>query len=124
MARTYRLERVQEIARPLDEVFAFFSDAANLQALTPGFLNFSIETPLPVAMRAGANIKYRLGLFGVPMGWLTVITAWDPPSLDEKTGRRVARFIDQQVSGPYAVWKHLHEFEEIDGRTVMRDVVD
>lgn len=124
MARTYRLERVQEIARPLDEVFTFFSDAANLQALTPRFLNFSIETPLPVAMRAGANIKYRLGLFGVPMGWLTVITAWDPPSLDEKTGRRVARFIDQQVSGPYAVWKHLHEFEEIDGRTVMRDVVD
>ena len=55
MARTYRLERVQEIGRPLDEVFAFFSDAGNLQALTPRFLNFSIKTPLPIAMFAGAK---------------------------------------------------------------------
>ena len=124
MARTYRLERVQEIGRPLDEVFAFFSDAGNLQALTPRFLNFSIKTPLPIAMFAGAKIEYQLGLFGIPMRWLTIISAWDPPAEDAVTGRRVARFIDQQVSGPYAVWKHVHEFEEIDGRTVMRDVVD
>ena len=124
MARTYRLERVQEIDRPLDEVFAFFSDAGNLQALTPRFLDFSIKTPLPIEMSAGARIEYRLGLFGIPMRWLTIISAWDPPVEDPVTGRRVARFVDQQVRGPYAVWKHLHEFEEIDGRTIMRDVVD
>lgn len=124
MARTYRLERVQAINRPLDEVFRFFSDAGNLQALTPRFLDFSIRTPLPIEMHAGARIEYRLGLFGVPMRWLTIISAWDPPAIDAATGRRVARFIDQQVSGPYAVWKHLHEFEEIDGHTIMRDVVE
>ncbi len=124
MARTYRLEQVQEIDRPLDEVFRFFSDAGNLQALTPRFLDFSIKTPLPIDMRAGARIEYRLGLFGVPMRWLTIISAWDPPAIDPASGRRVARFIDQQVSGPYAVWKHLHEFEEINGKTIMRDVVD
>jgi ligand-binding SRPBCC domain-containing protein/predicted DCC family thiol-disulfide oxidoreductase YuxK len=124
VARMYRLERVQKIGRPLDEVFEFFSNAANLQALTPKFLNFSIETPLPIVMRAGAKISYRLGLFGIPMQWLTLITAWDPPAVDRMSGRRVARFVDQQVSGPYAVWNHLHEFEEVDGHTIMRDVVD
>lgn|GEM_PF-110764 len=124
MARIYRLERVQELNQPLDEVFSFFSDAGNLQALTPKFLDFSIKSPLPIDMHAGARIEYRLGLFGVPMRWLTIISAWEPPATDAASGRRVARFIDQQVSGPYAVWKHLHEFEEIDGRTIMRDVVD
>jgi ligand-binding SRPBCC domain-containing protein/predicted DCC family thiol-disulfide oxidoreductase YuxK len=124
VVRTYRLERVQTINRPLDEVFEFFSNAENLQKLTPRFLDFSIKTPLPIAMFAGARIEYRLGLFGIPMRWLTVISAWDPPRVDPATGRRVAQFIDQQVSGPYAVWKHLHEFEEVDGRTIMRDVVD
>ena len=50
----HRLEQVQVIDRPLDEVFEIFSNAANLEALTPTFLSFRILTPLPIAMFAGA----------------------------------------------------------------------
>ncbi|BCB82362.1 hypothetical protein GCM10022251_47840 [Phytohabitans flavus] len=34
-------------------------------------------------------------------------------------------FVDEQVSGPFAVWRHAHHFEARDGGvTVMRDVID
>lgn len=114
MARTYRLERAQLVERPIEDVFEFFSDAANLEVLTPAFLRFSILTPLPIAMREGARIEYALRLFGLPLRWRTVISAWE-------SGRR---FVDEQESGPYALWRHTHTFEAVDGGTLVRDVVD
>ncbi len=98
----------------MPEVFAFFSDAANLEALTPPFLHFRILTPMPVEMREGARLDYQLTLFRVPLRWRTVITDWQP-------GRR---FVDEQESGPYALWRHTHEFEAQGDFTLMRDTVD
>jgi hypothetical protein len=67
------LAREQLVPRPRPEVFAFFADAANLERLTPPTLRFSIRSPLPIAMRPGAVIDYRLALFGFPFRWRTVI---------------------------------------------------
>jgi ligand-binding SRPBCC domain-containing protein len=114
VAHNYRLERSQLIARPRSEVFAFFADAANLERLTPDFLRFEIETPLPIEMRAGAQIDYRLSLMGVPVRWRTRIGSWEPPQ----------RFSDDQERGPYALWHHVHEFEAVGEHTRMRDRVD
>lgn len=102
------------VERPLDEVFAFFADAANLEAITPPFLRFRIRTPLPIAMHTGSRIEYTLHLFGVPLRWRTRISAWD-------VGRC---FVDEQESGPYALWRHTHTFEAVEGGTLVRDVVD
>lgn len=113
MAVEHRLNRSQRIPRPLPEVFAFFADAANLEALTPGFLRFRILTPLPIEMGVGARIDYRLALWGMPVTWRTRISTWEPMS----------RFVDEQEAGPYAYWHHLHEFEAEDGATRMRDQV-
>ena len=114
MAYTYRLERSQLIPRPRDEVFRFFSDAANLERLTPDFLRFQIDTPLPMKMCAGALIDYRLSLAGLPVRWRTRIGSWEPPQ----------RFSDDQERGPYALWHHVHEFESAGDRTRMHDRVD
>jgi ligand-binding SRPBCC domain-containing protein len=107
------LQRQQRIARPLAEVFEFFADAANLEAITPQWLNFKIRTPLPIEMRSGTLIEYQIRLCGVPIRWRTVIEDWDPPQ----------RFVDRQLSGPYALWHHTHEFVEVDGGVLMTDQV-
>lgn len=114
MGRIHRLEWTQQIQRPLDIVFAFFADATNLEAITPRFLRFRILTPTPVEMRSGARIDYAMSLFGMPVRWRTRITEWEPG----------LRFVDEQEAGPYAVWRHTHEFEPRGEATLVRDVVD
>jgi ligand-binding SRPBCC domain-containing protein len=108
------LERCTWIPRPVGEVCGFFADITNLQRITPPELRFRIVTPLPVEMRQGARIDFRLSLFGLPFGWHTEISCWEPPY----------RFVDHQLAGPYRRWVHLHEFEAERGGTRMRDTVD
>ncbi|MEA2193634.1 MAG: hypothetical protein QOG42_68 [Solirubrobacteraceae bacterium] len=114
MKRDEILQREQRLPGTPEEVFAFFADARNLEALTPPLLRFRVVTPEPIAMGAGTLIRYRLRVRGVPVSWLTKITEWDPPH----------GFVDEQLTGPYALWHHAHAFEALDdGGTLMRDVV-
>lgn len=95
------------------EVFPFFADARNLETITPPWLKFRILSKLPIAMKEGARILYRLRLHGMPLQWESEITLWQPPS----------RFIDEQRRGPYRAWIHEHSFEECDGGCRMTDYV-
>jgi hypothetical protein len=107
------LERTQIIPRTLDEVFPFFTDAYNLEAITPPFLRIRILTPRPVSMTPGSLIDYRLRLFGIPFRWRTRIERFEPGVI----------FVDAQLRGPYRLWHHTHEFARIPEGTRMRDVV-
>lgn len=98
---------------PIDEVFAFFADAGNLERITPPELNFRILTQLPIAVRQGTLIDYRLRLFGIPFAWQTEIACWEPPH----------RFVDRQLQGPYRQWIHSHSFSERAGLTTIEDEV-
>lgn len=108
------LERAQFLPRPRDEVFAFFEDAKNLEAITPPFLRFRVTTPGPIAMHEGTLIEYRLSLFGIPFGWKTRIDEYEPG----------VRFVDRQLEGPYRLWRHTHTFEDVAGGTRMTDRVE
>jgi ligand-binding SRPBCC domain-containing protein len=95
-------------------VFRFFAAAENLQRITPPWVDFRIVTPLPIEMRQGARIDYRLRVHGIPIGWRTEIAEWEPP----------LRFVDTQVAGPYRRWIHTHRFRDVPGGTRVEDDVD
>ena len=107
------LEQSTFVPQPRPEVFAFFADPANLQALTPPWLGFRILGPGPLEMHPGARIDYRISLHGLPLRWRTEITAWEPP----------LRFVDVQERGPYRLWAHEHRFVEVPGGTEIVDRV-
>ncbi len=94
-----------DVPAPRPEVFAFFSDPANLQRLTPPWLNFRILTPEPLPRGEGAIFEYRLRVRGLSLRWRTLIEEWQEGE----------RFVDRQVLGPYALWHHTHIFEELPG---------
>jgi ligand-binding SRPBCC domain-containing protein len=98
----------------MEQVFPFFSDAHNLEKITPPWLKFNVLTPGPIEMRPGAHIKYRLRLRGLPISWESEIMEWNPPH----------GFVDEQVRGPYRRWHHEHRFEVHDGGTGVNDRVE
>jgi len=99
---------------PLEEVFSFFSDARNLERITPPWVRFQILTSGEIPMRLGALIDYRIRVHGVPLRWQSEITLWEP-------GRR---FVDEQRRGPYRLWIHEHRFSAKDGGTLVEDRVE
>ena len=101
------------LPRPIEEVFAFFSDAANLDSITPPWLRFHMVTPEPIEMRVGTLLDYRLRIRGFPVRWRSKITAWEPPR----------RFADEQVRGPYRLWIHEHNFDLRNAGTLVHDHV-
>lgn len=109
----HTLRREQWIPRPIEEVFAFFADAHNLEEITPPWLGFRIMSKSSNTISEGTVIRYRLRLHGIPIHWTTEIRQWRPPH----------RFIDVQTSGPYKLWHHTHKFEAHGERTKMIDVV-
>ena len=113
MRGEHELRTESRIALPIDEVFEFFSNASNLEKITPDELGFKIETPQPIQMETGALIEYTLHIFGVPVKWKTLISDWNPPH----------GFVDEQLKGPYRQWIHRHSFREADGETIMEDHV-
>lgn len=109
----HKIHQQQTVPRPLVEIFRFFSDARNLEALTPPWLSFRIlEAPDQIA--AGALIRYKLRVRGLPITWTTRILEWNPPH----------SFVDDQLSGPYALWHHTHKFTAISpSETLLEDIV-
>ncbi len=109
----FELGAVLWLPRPVGEVFEFFSDAANLDAITPDSLRFEVLTPRPIEMRQGVQLDYRLKIRGLPIRWRSLISAWEPPH----------RFVDEQLRGPYRMWHHEHTFRACDGGTLCGDRV-
>jgi ligand-binding SRPBCC domain-containing protein len=109
----YVLHREQWITRSIEDVFAFFADAGNLELITPAWLGFRILSPRPIGMRLGTRIVYRLRWHGLPLRWMTEIQSWNPP----------AEFVDVQAQGPYRLWHHTHSFRPVDGGTLISDVI-
>ena len=65
-------------------------------------------------MKEGQLIDYTIRIFGKKIRWTTLITEYIPNKM----------FIDQQLSGPYSMWHHKHEFNIIDDSVEVVDTIN
>jgi ligand-binding SRPBCC domain-containing protein len=112
--KIYKKESVQHVNASLEECWTFFSNPKNLQKITPEEMGFEITDFDNKSMYAGQIIQYRVSpLLGVKLSWVSEITFVKENSY----------FVDEQLSGPYALWHHKHFFEATEDGTKMTDVV-
>ncbi len=111
----HSIKTVQKIPISLDEAWDFFSNPANLQAITPDNMGFKvISQHHGDTMYAGQIIEYTVKpVLGIPLYWMTEIT-----QVKDK-----AYFIDEQRFGPYSLWHHQHHFKAIEGGVEMTDII-
>jgi len=96
------------------QVFEFFADARNLAAITPHFLGFSRDHTH--ADRDADRRAHRVPAVAI---WAAAELAHAHHGL----ATRRARFVDEQESGPFALWRHTHGFEARGHATLVRDTV-
>lgn len=115
MSKVYSLYSRQYVPASLDEVWAFFSDANNLLAVTPPQLNLKVTNEVyGKTVYAGQVMTYTVKpLLGIPLSWMTEIT-----HVEEKK-----YFVDEQRKGPYKLWHHQHHFRAVEGGVEMTDLV-
>ena len=111
----HSIKTVQKIPIPLEKAWDFFSNPANLQAITPDNMGFKvISKHHGDTMYAGQVIEYTVKpVLGIPLYWMTEITQVKDSSY----------FIDEQRYGPYSLWHHQHHFKAIEGGVEMTDIV-
>ena len=111
----FHLEATLWLPLPRETVFDCFTDARNLELLTPPELSLEMMGDGPEPMRAGLIVDYRLRLLRlIPLRWRASIDVFEPP----------VRFVDRQLHGPYLEWTHEHSFQEHEGGTLCVDRVD
>jgi len=110
--RTIKSEQFLPVT--IEKAWEFFSNPKNLNEITPENMSFKILTELPTKVHEGLLIKYKVSpLLNIPMNWVTRICKVDEPNL----------FMDEQLEGPYKVWKHEHHFKKVDDGVLMTDIV-
>jgi ligand-binding SRPBCC domain-containing protein len=96
------------ITAPLERVWAFHQKTReSLPALSPPEDDVRIEC---------ADEAPRVG------GRVIIHARWEARFVELVPPHAVvfgeeARFVDEQVSGPFKFWRHAHEFERVDDRT-------
>lgn len=89
----------------LDDVWSYFSNAKNLEQLSPSF--YGIKVLGDGIFNKGSTLEMTLNPLGLPLG-----LKWRAKILDRVSEGPGRYFIDLQESGPFAYWKHTHIFQQ------------
>ena len=107
-----QLLECQGLNAPLEEVWSFFSTAANLAELTPPEQGLRIDKGGTIPIFPGHRVQISVAPFGpFRTRWTTLIGDVIMPT---EQGEE-AWFNDVQLDGPFARWDHLHAFRAIPG---------
>jgi ligand-binding SRPBCC domain-containing protein len=107
------IERTILIRAPIERVFHFHDDTANLLKITPPNIKVTVESMGSPGL--GYEVILRVRQFGLfTMRWHVKITEYEPPH----------RMTDIQLSGPFRSWKQIRSLREVDGATELTDRVE
>ena len=110
----FALRKSQILPIPLPEAWEFFSNPANLSAITPPRMAFRILSPPPERIHPGLILRYSVRpLPGYRTRWVSEITEARAPEY----------FVDEQRSGPYRSWRHEHYLRPAGGGVEVEDRV-
>lgn len=104
-----------QLPLPIGDAWNFFSRPENLEKITPNSMQFRILSNVTSSeMYEGMMIRYQVRpVLNLPMHWTTEITHCKDNHY----------FIDEQRTGPFALWHHEHHFKSVNGGTEMRDIL-
>ncbi len=122
----------QKLPYPIEAVFAFFADPANLPRLMPAWQRPRIDhatfvppppphEPFPGSDRITAGSGTRLSLTIRPIPFSPIRIPWDALIEDF---RWLHGFCDVQLRGPFRFWRHCHTVEIHRSGTLLRDDVE
>ncbi|MGH7454834.1 MAG: SRPBCC family protein [bacterium] len=99
------------IPAPLEKVWALYVDVNTINQISPPFARVNFER-VDLPLRAGSEVVF-VGKYPPRLRWHAKIEASVPNS----------HFVDVQVAGPFAEWRHEHIFKSRGETTEMIDRV-
>jgi ligand-binding SRPBCC domain-containing protein len=102
------------VSAPVDQVFAFFDDPANLARLMPPPVRMRLVRAEPAPPQVGSIFEFGYGLGPVQRSWTV--------RLVERVEND--RFVDETIAGPMARFNHSHTFTPARRGTWIEDRVD
>ena len=102
------------VAAPIEEVFAFFDDPANLDRLMPPPVRIRPVRVDPMPPQAGTVIEFRYGIGPFQRSWVVRLLERVPPE----------RIVDETVTGPMRRFHHSHTLTPARRGTWIEDRID
>ena len=104
----YTLHAKQTINQEINVIWDFFKKPINLNQLTPKDVCFKINSGKSDDFYQGKIISYKITLLQIfNLNWVTEISQV----------KEEVYFIDNQIFGPYKMWRHEHHFKSNDNGT-------
>lgn len=111
---TYSFTARTEIEAPADDVFRMSLGVDAHIASTPGSGEQAIAGTTSGQLDLGDTVTWRARHFGIWWRMTSRISELERPT----------RFVDEQVHGPFARFRHEHLFRDVGSRTEMVDHVE
>lgn len=108
-----RFEMITQISAPVEKVFAFHEREDIFSLLTPPWQKVKLVSR-EGGLETGARVVFQAFLGPIPITWVAVHTAYEKNRL----------FVDEQERGPFAYWRHQHEFRPIGAGAELADRIE
>jgi ligand-binding SRPBCC domain-containing protein len=106
-----RIELVNDIAAPVERVFDLARDIGVHERSLARTGERAVDGGPEGRIEVGETVRFRARHLGIWWQLESRITAMEPPT----------RFVDEQVTGPFARFRHERRFDEVEGGTRMTD---